>query len=141
MPHHTKTDPSPAAHSPGAARGAARAADGAGVLGAVFAALCCAGVPVVVGALSAVGLSFLRTDAILLPLLAVSLAVALWGLAKGRAVHGSAGPLVVGAVGSVVLAAAVLAVRPLLWIGTVLLIAAVAWNVVARRRPRSLRPA
>lgn len=71
----------------------------------------------------------------------MSLAVALWGLAKGRAVHGSAGPLVTGAVGSVVLVVAVLVVRPLLWVGTVLLIAAVAWNVVARRRPRSLRPA
>lgn len=55
MSHHTKANPSPATHSPRAGRGAARAADGAGVLGAVFAALCCAGVPVVVGALQPSG--------------------------------------------------------------------------------------
>lgn len=48
----------------------------------MFAALCCASLPVV-GAPAAIGLSFLRTDVILLPLLAVSVAVALWGRASG----------------------------------------------------------
>jgi hypothetical protein len=36
------------------------AADGAGVLGAVFAVLCCAGTPLIVSALAGVGLSGLR---------------------------------------------------------------------------------
>jgi len=47
--------------------------DGAGVLGTTFAALCCAGAPFIVSALVALGLSFLRSDAILLPLMGVSL--------------------------------------------------------------------
>ena len=42
-----------------------RFADAGGVAGAVVAALCCAGTPVIVGALGAVGLTFLRRDAVL----------------------------------------------------------------------------
>jgi mercuric ion transport protein len=114
----------------------ARVADSAGVLGALFAALCCAGIPVIVGALSAVGLSFLRTDALLLPLLVVSLVVALWGLMKGRDVHGSSGPFLLGTVGGLSLVLAVRGFGWLLWPGTMLLIGAVIWNLVARRRSR-----
>ncbi len=113
----------------------ARVADGAGVAGAVFAAFCCAGAPVIVGALGAVGLSFLRNDTILLPLLALSLALAWWGFAKGRAQHGAAGPLVVGVLGGIALVAGIL--TPQKWLigtGSVLLVAATAWNIAARRR-------
>jgi mercuric ion transport protein len=55
----------------------ARFADAAGAAGSIFAALCCAGVPAVVGALTAGGLGFLVNDLILLPLLALSVGVAL----------------------------------------------------------------
>ena len=47
--------------------------DGAGVLGALFAAFCCAGAPVIVTALAAPGLSALRRDSILWPLMLLSL--------------------------------------------------------------------
>lgn len=114
--------------------GLARAADPAGVAGALIAALCCASVPAVVGVLSAVGLSFLLHDAILLPLLALSLALALWGLARGRAVHGLAGPLVLGFAGSAALLGGVFAARALLFVGAALLVGAVGWNALARRR-------
>jgi mercuric ion transport protein len=50
--------------------------DGGGVLGAVFAALCCAGTPLIVSGLATVGLSALRLDAIPWPLMLVSLGVA-----------------------------------------------------------------
>ncbi|HEX3236279.1 MAG TPA: hypothetical protein VHR41_18965 [Gemmatimonadales bacterium] len=50
--------------------------DTVGVCGAVFAALCCMGVPVIVSVLAAVGLGWLRQDAILWPLMVVSLAIA-----------------------------------------------------------------
>ncbi len=50
-------------------------ADGAGVPGAVLAAPRCAGTPVVVRAVTAIGLGFLRDDAILWPLTLASLAV------------------------------------------------------------------
>jgi mercuric ion transport protein len=120
---------------------AARVADSAGVLGALFAALCCAGLPVIVGALSAVGLSFLRNDAILLPLLVISLVVALWGLVRGRDLHGSSGPFLLGTVGGLSLVLAVRGFGWLLWPGTVLLVGAVVWNVAARRRPALQPPA
>ena len=67
---------------------ALRLVDGSGVLGAVFAALCCAGTPFIVSGLAALGLSALRSDAILWPLMLVSLGVALWGFWQGRRLHG-----------------------------------------------------
>lgn len=117
---------------------AARLADGAGVLGAVFAALCCAGLPLIVSGLAAVGLSFLRRDAILWPLMFVSLAVALWGFWQGRRTHGSAGPLALAAVGAVSLVAGVVFVhgfpaKQMIWAGAAALVVATGWNVRARR--------
>ena len=90
---------------------AAGIADGAGVLGAVFAALCCAGTPIIVSALAALGLSFLRSDRILWPLMLVSLVVAVWGFWKGRQMHGSPGPLLVGLLGAGALTAGVIFVH------------------------------
>ncbi len=62
-----------------------------GSLGATVAALCCAGVPAFLGALSAAGLGFLVNDLVLLPLVLVSLGVALWGLGGARYATGCAG--------------------------------------------------
>lgn len=116
----------------------ARLADGAGVTGAVLAALCCAGTPVVVGALTAVGLGFLRRDAILWPLMLGSLAVALWGFWQGFARHRRAGPLVLGGLGAVSLAAGVIVVHgppamTMIYGASALLIVATIWNVRLRR--------
>jgi mercuric ion transport protein len=108
------------------------------VLGAVFAALCCAGTPIILSALAALGLSFLRSDRILWPLMAASLLVALWGFWKGQQLHRSAGPLMAGLVGAAALTAGVIFVhgfsaKELIGAGTVCLIAATIWNIVARR--------
>lgn len=118
-------------------------ADGAGALGAVLAALCCMGAPIIVGVLGAVGLSWLRQDAILWPVMFVSLAVALWGLARDRRRHGVAGPVVLAAVGAVALVAGVVFVhgppaRQLIYAGAVALIVATGWNVAARRAPAAI---
>ena len=118
-----------------------RWADSAGVLGAVFAALCCAGTPVIVGALAAVGLSALRNDRILWPLMGLSLVVALWGLATDRRTHHRAGPLLIACAGAVALVAGVVFVhgppaRLLINAGAVLLVAATLWNVRARATSR-----
>ena len=120
-------------------------ADGAGALGAVFAALCCMGAPILVGVLGAVGLSWLRRDAILWPLMFVSLAVALWGLARDRRRHGRPGALLLAAAGAVALAAGVVVVHgppavALIYGGALALIAATLWNVRLRRRPDGPRP-
>ena len=117
---------------------AIRFADGAGVLGAVFAALCCAGLPLIVSVLAAVGLSFLRSDAILLPLMAISLAIALWGFWGGRRLHGASGPLLLALAGSVALVAGVVIIhgfpaKQVIGVGAIALIAATLWNVQLRR--------
>jgi mercuric ion transport protein len=127
------------------ARRTVRWADGAGALGAVFAALCCMGLPIIVGVLGAVGLSWLRQDAILWPLMFVSLGVALWGLARDRSRHGTAGPLVLAVAGAVALVAGVVFVhgapaRALIYAGALALVAATAWNIAARRRPDERSP-
>jgi len=125
---------------------AAGVGDSAGVLGAVFAALCCAGTPVIVSALAMLGLSFLRSDRILWPLMLASLAVALWGFWKGRRMHGSAGPLLVGFLGAACLTAGVIFVhgfpaKELIGLGAVSLVAAAGWNTAARWIPATRRAA
>lgn len=83
-------------------------AGGAGAVAGICAALCCAGAPIILSVLAATGLSFLRTDAILLPVIAIALLIALIGFETGRRLHGSAAPLTIGFVGSVVLVVGVL---------------------------------
>ncbi|MES2178048.1 MAG: MerC domain-containing protein [Gemmatimonadota bacterium] len=114
-----------------------RLSDSAGVFGAIFAALCCAGVPIVVGALSVVGLSFVRKDAILWPLMSISLIIALWGFWKGRQFHGGAGPFLMATVAAVMLVAGVVFIHgppamTVIWVAVVALIVATVWNVSAR---------
>jgi hypothetical protein len=89
------------------ARAVSAYAGGAGAVAATCAALCCAGAPIIVSVLAATGLSFLRNDAILLPVIAIAITIALYGFAKGRGLHGSSAPLVIGIPGSVALIAGV----------------------------------
>ena len=118
--------------------GKASIADSAGAAGAIIAALCCAGTPLIVGALAAMGLTFLRSDAILWPLMLISLGVALWGFWQGRAVHRKSGPLAIGVIGAASLACGVIVVHgppamTMIYGGAVLLVGATAWNMLARR--------
>ena len=113
-------------------------ADGAGVLGAVLAALCCMGLPAIVGVLAAVGASWLRQDAILWPLMFASLALALWGFIRDWRTHGRMVPLILGGAGAASLVAGVVFVhgapaRAMIYAGTLALLAATAWNIGARR--------
>lgn len=61
--------------------------DKIGIGGAVFAALCCLGFPALLAVVSALGAGFLINDAVLLPLLGVSLLITLWGLYSGTRHH------------------------------------------------------
>lgn len=112
--------------------------DGAGAFGAIIAALCCAGTPVIVGALATLGLSSLRKDAILWPVMLGSLVVALWGFWRGFRSHRKAGPLALGLVGAMSLACGVIVVHgfpamQMIYGGAVALVLATVWNVWARR--------
>jgi mercuric ion transport protein len=113
--------------------------DAAGVGGGVVAALCCAGNPVILAALAAVGLSFLKQDAILWPVMLLSLAVAVWGFWQGWSLHRDASPLVVGSIGAVSMAAGVIVVHgfpamEMIHGGAGALVVAALLNVRARRR-------
>jgi mercuric ion transport protein len=114
-------------------------ADGAGVLGASFAALCCAGTPFVLVGLAALGVGFLKRDGILWPLMIASLMVALWGFWRGRQIHGRVGPFVIGLLSATVLTAGVIFVHgfpamQMIWTAIAGLIVATAWNLFARLR-------
>lgn len=116
-----------------------RLADSGGVLGAIFAALCCAGTPFILAGLSAVGLGFLKNDAILWPLMFASLAMALWGFWVGRRLHGLIGPLALAMVGAIALVAGVVFIHgfpamQVIWTGVGALVVATLWNISARRR-------
>lgn len=118
---------------------AERIADSAGVLGAIFAALCCLGVSYIVAGLAAIGLSFLRKDAILWPLMLASLIVAMWGMWRGRRVHGSAAPLIVGLISGAMLIAGVIFIhgppaRTTIILGAIGLVVATVLNVAGRIR-------
>lgn len=114
-------------------RDSGRLAGSAGVVAATLAALCCAGAPIILSILAATGLSFLRRDAILLPAIAIALAVALWGFWRGRQAHHSSGPLALGLVGSLALVAGVVPLHGLIaklfiGAGALALLGSAIWN-------------
>ena len=113
-------------------------ADSAGATSATLAALCCSGNAVILASLNAVGLGFLRKDAILWPLMLLSLAVALWGLWRSRAMSPRPVPIVLGSVGALSLAAGVIFVHgppamAMIYGGAVGLLLATLLNARARR--------
>jgi mercuric ion transport protein len=117
--------------------------DVVGVIGAILAALCCAGTPFIIAALAATGLTAMRKDAILWPIMLVSLAVAIWGYWEGYRMHRTPAPIIVGTVGALSLALGVIVVNgfpamQMIYGGALLLVAATVWNIVARKR-RALR--
>ena len=79
--------------------------DKIGIVSASFAALCCLGIPAVLSIVSAIGLGFLIHDAILLPLLVVSLLIVLWGLYSGWKRHRKPAALILGGAAAVALLA------------------------------------
>lgn len=109
------------------------------MVAASCAALCCAGAPIIISVLAATGLSFLRSDAILIPIIGGALLVALWGFWTGRRIHRSAGPFVLGLIGSGALVVGVLYLhgvpaRLFMGAGTLILLGATVWN---SRLPRA----
>jgi hypothetical protein len=116
-------------------RDVGRLAGGAGVVAATCAALCCAGAPIIISILAATGLSFLRSDAILLPVIAIALLFALWGFWRSSRAHGSRVPMNSGIAGSLALIVGVIYLhgslaKLFIGAGTFLLLAATVWNAL-----------
>jgi O-antigen ligase len=92
----------------------------------------------ILSGLAALGLSFLRKDAILLPMIGISLLIALWGFLSGRRMHGESGPFALAIAGAAALVAGVVFVhgmpaRVLIGIGAFALVVATVWNVGLRQ--------
>jgi mercuric ion transport protein len=105
-----------------------------GSIGSALAALCCGGVPVVLGVISAVGLGFLINDMILLPLVALSLGVAFWGLGRGVSRHRSPSVVVLGGEGAVFMVAGIFTQPLVIYTGIAALIGAALWNALVLQR-------
>ena len=115
----------------------AQFSDSAGAFGAIVAALCCAGTPFLVAGLAGLGLSFLRKDAILWPVMLGSLAIAIWGLWQGWRMHRRKTPLFLGTAGALSLALGVIVVHgspamEMIYGGATVLLLAVVLNIRAR---------
>jgi mercuric ion transport protein len=110
--------------------------DKLGVTGSLIAALCCLGVPAVIGVASALGLGFLINDATLLPILIISLVVLLWGLWLGLKRHRNPLALVVGVASSVIsiFFLFVRFSRPLAYLGIAGLVVSSVLNIYLRQR-------
>src|SRR6266852_6277955 len=113
--------------------------DKAGVVGATIASLCCLGVPAILSVVSAIGLGFVIRDAVLAPLLIFSLALVVFGLARGLRRHRRRPPFVIGALASVALVAATLVApsRPIAIASVAALVVASVMNSVLLHRSRS----
>ena len=112
-----------------------------GSVTALVAAACCLGIPVVLSSLGAVGLGFLVQDSYLLPLFVAAVGINLWSLSRSAWRRGRRGPLVLatvaGGVGSIALWLLVTGLYPMTWLiytSVAALVAASAWDVVARRQ-------
>ncbi len=108
-----------------------------GSIGSIIASICCLGFAPALAALSAVGLGFLINDAILIPLLALFLGLAVWGLLASRRRHGINHPFYLGSAGAVAALAGILVFMPVHILGLVMLISAAVWDIVLLRRNRA----
>ncbi|MGH7556222.1 MAG: MerC family mercury resistance protein [Gemmatimonadota bacterium] len=114
-------------------------ADKWGPLGSIVTALCCLGAAPVVGALAALGLGFLLRDAILIPLLALFLAVTAWSLRGDRRRHGRAGPERLAWIAALLALGGLWISGAVVGVGLVSLVAASVWNWMIVRRARAAR--
>lgn len=113
-------------------------------LGAIFATgvtgACCLGAPIMLSALTALGLGFLINDVILLPLFYSFLLLNLWLLYRRNQVHGSRMPFWLATAGAVV--AGIMLWTPLaiaIFAGLLLIVAASVWDFVLTRRQCSAK--
>lgn len=115
-----------------------RQLDKVGIAGASLTALCCLGITAAVSLLSALGLGFMINDAILIPLFAAFIILALSGLAADLRHHHRWSAFLLALVGAagLVLFAIFFPSRPRAFLAVAALVAASAWNLRFRRHPK-----
>lgn len=105
-----------------------------GSIGSIFASLCCLGFTPLLAALSAAGLGFVISDAILIPLLALFLIIVLWGLKDSQAKHGNKALFFVCLGGAIAALVGVFVFIPLHVAGLITVVTASVWDVVLLRK-------
>ena len=110
-----------------------------GSLGSIFAALCCIGTPALLAFLSSIGVGFIITDKILIPLLVVFLGTSIWGVYKSSKFYGSKKSLILVIVSAIVVFTTIWFSKLLVYIGLAGLIAASVWDIYLQktRKPES----
>ncbi|MCZ6842555.1 MAG: MerC domain-containing protein, partial [SAR324 cluster bacterium] len=104
----------------------------AGLLGTVFATLCCIGIAPLVALVMAIGLGFMLTLTILLPLLIVSLLIGGYGLWRSWRRHGNPYPLLLHGLSGALVAVLIYFILhdlPVIWVGLAGVLAAALWNI------------
>lgn len=106
-----------------------------GAAGSVFTSLCCLGTPALLSLVSAIGLGFLINDAVLIPLMAIFLAVSVFGLYRSCVRHRKSYPLLLGALSAVGVFAGVLFFyqTPVAYVSLAGLIGASVWDMITKR--------
>lgn len=105
-----------------------------GPLGSLVAVACCLGGGPLLVLLAPLGLAFLVTDFVFVPLVVFFLAATLWSLQRSRRRHGTAGPLVLAALGSLLTLAGLFVWWLVVVTGVGLIQVGAIWNLVALRR-------
>lgn len=111
--------------------------DKIGIGGSIFAVLCCLGFPALLSILSTIGLGLIVNDAVLIPLLLVFLAVALFGLYLGTRRHREPQTLILGGLSALLVVFVFTGIVPniaLAYVGIAGLVAASVLNVWLRAR-------
>ena len=96
-------------------------------IGASFAALCCAGIPVALAVLSGIGLGFVINDLILFPMLFLSLGFSFHFMNINRKNYKNSNPFYI-AIASAVLILVGIFFRPFIWIGIAGFLGSTAWD-------------
>jgi len=109
-----------------------------GSIGSIFASLCCLGFAPILAALTAAGLGFVISDAVLIPLLALFLGLALWGMKSSQRKHGKRAPFYVGVGGAVAALVGIFVSIPIHIIGLIALVGASVWDIVLLRKHSSV---
>jgi mercuric ion transport protein len=110
--------------------------DKIGIVGATFAALCCLGIPAILSVVAALGLGFVVNDAVLMPLLLISIVILAWGLIDGWRRHQNPAALVIGIIAGLMLYGSAFLLRStaFAYVSIAGLIGASVLNVLSARR-------
>lgn len=109
--------------------------DKIGPFGTIFTALCCIGTPGLLAFLSAIGAGFLVRGAILLPFLAIFLALSIMGLYSSYKGHTKKWPLILSCISSffILFFAYGWFIKPMVYVGLAGLVGASVGNIFSGR--------